>query len=68
MLIKRRSRITGVEHTREVPVTQELLEEWAKSGRTIQEVMPYLSAEDREFLMSGITPEEWKTYIGPDDD
>lgn len=28
-------------------------------GELIQDVFPLLSADEREFLMTGITPEEW---------
>jgi hypothetical protein len=46
-------------HTRDIPVTDEELLEWEESGRPIQIVLSFLSAEDREFLQTGITPEEW---------
>lgn len=29
------------------------------AGALIQQAFPFLSAEEREFLMTGITPEEW---------
>jgi len=32
-----------------------------KGGELIQNAMPNLSADEREFLMTGITPEEWAT-------
>jgi hypothetical protein len=32
----------------------------------IQEAMPNLSADDREFIMTGITPEEWNSAF-PDE-
>lgn len=34
-------------------------EEWLISGKYIQDAMPNTSADDREFLISGTTPEEW---------
>ena len=27
--------------------------------------MPHLSADDREFLMTGVTPEEWDATFNP---
>jgi hypothetical protein len=30
--------------------------------------MPNLSADDREFLMTGTTPEEWDEMFGDDED
>jgi len=34
-----------------------------KQGELVQDVFPELSADEREFLISGITPEEWSTHI-----
>ena len=42
----------------EIEVTQEQLSSW-ESGTLIQNAMPHLSADEREFIMTGITPEEW---------
>jgi hypothetical protein len=58
MLITRTSEMTGVEHTLDINVTASQLKQWL-DGELIQDVMPHLSREDREFLMTGITPEEW---------
>ena len=56
MLISKFSPISMKDHTRDIPVTQEQLDAW-KSGVLIQNAMPNISADDREFLMTGITPE-----------
>lgn len=66
MQILKKSNMTGVEHKRDIPVTLEQLEAW-QGGMLIQEAMPNLSADDREFLMSGITPEEWDELFKDDD-
>lgn len=58
MKITRKSLLTGKTHTREINITNEQLEQW-RLGRHIQWVCPQLSPEDREFLISGATPEEW---------
>ena len=58
MQITQTSMFTGNTATREIPVTQAELDAWA-SGELIQNAMPSLSADDREFLMTGATPEEW---------
>ena len=47
------------DHTREIDVTQSQLDAW-KAGELIQNVMPHLSPDDREFLMTGLTPEDWE--------
>jgi hypothetical protein len=67
MMVTRASSITGLTHTREVPVTEAQLNAWYDGAR-IQDAMPNLSAEDREFILSGITPEEWNTYMVSDED
>lgn len=74
MQVTRKSEFTGVEHTRDIPgVTQERLEQcWrfssTRTGKHIQDVFPELSADDREFLMTGVTPEEWTAAFGEDDE
>lgn len=35
-----------------------------RSGAHAQRAFPHLSAEDREFIISGIMPEEWKRMFG----
>tara|TARA_Y100000310_G_scaffold174001_1_gene174147 strand:+ start:144 stop:398 length:255 start_codon:yes stop_codon:yes gene_type:complete len=34
------------------------------NGEKIQDAMSYLSAEQREFIMTGTTPEEWNEIFG----
>lgn len=35
-----------------------------RSGAYIQDAMPHVSVEDREFLISGITPTYWNEIFG----
>ena len=63
MEITRRSMLTGKTHTREVNVTHQEIAAW-HAGALIQDAMPFLSDDDREFFMSGITPEEWDARFG----
>ncbi len=49
---------TGVQNSRDIDVTPEQWRKW-RHGTNIQNVMPNLSPEDREFLMTGYTPEDW---------
>lgn len=58
MLITRKSTLTGNVHTLEISVTEAQLEAW-KAGELIQKAMPNLTADDREFILTGVTPEEW---------
>ena len=60
MLITRKSPFSGKTHTKEIPVSQEQLDEFKSgNGRLIQNIMPHLDPDQREFLMTGITKEEW---------
>ena len=59
MIITRRSPFSHETHSMEIDVTKEQLDEWY-GGKLIQKVMPHLTAEEREFLMTGITPEDWE--------
>jgi hypothetical protein len=59
MLITKFSPHSMRDNTREIAVTQSQLDRW-KAGELIQNVMPHLSADDREFLMTGLTPEDWE--------
>ena len=63
MQITRTSRFTRKVHTREIAVTEQQLEAW-KQGALIQNAMPHLSPDDREFIMTGVTPEEWRKFRG----
>jgi hypothetical protein len=48
---------------RDIPVTATQLTAWY-GGALIQNAMPNVSADDREFLMTGLTPEEWEETFG----
>lgn len=63
MKVTRINRLTGKERSREINCTAEQLQQW-RSGALIQTVMPEVSCDDREFIMTGITAEEWDaTFI-----
>ena len=66
MEITRRSILTGKTHTRVINVTQQEIDAW-QNGDLIQVAMPHLSVEDREFIMSGATSEEWNAHFGEED-
>lgn len=62
MKITRTSKISGITRSKEIPITPSQLHELSSSYRTrlIQEICPDLSPSDREFLMTGVTDEEWE--------
>jgi len=59
MLITRTSPFSGITNSMEIAVTQAQLDAW-QSGTLIQDAMPNLSADEREFIKTGITAEEWE--------
>jgi len=65
MIIKKRSLLTGKKNEMDLPVTPVQLDYWDKSKRLIQDIFPWLTVEQREFLISGVTPEEWNKYMKP---
>lgn len=67
MQITRTSFVSGITRTKDIPVTMNQLQEWAE-GKPIQLVMSNLSEDDREFLMTGITPEEWDEAFYEEED
>lgn len=67
MLIRKRSQLTGITRELEIPVTPEQLQSW-KDGMLIQNAMPHLTIEQREFIMTGITQEEWDAVFKDDDE
>ena len=52
------SPVTWEENYMTLDVTQEQLDAW-QGGVLIQDAMPNLSADEREFLQTGILPDEW---------
>jgi len=62
MDITRRSPITREVRTLDLPVTKEQIAAW-EGGELIQKAMPHLSDDEREFIMTGITSEEWDTLF-----
>jgi hypothetical protein len=58
MLITMTSILSGKTTTKDINVEPEQVKAW-QNGMLIQDAMPELSASDREFIMSGITQEEW---------
>ena len=54
--------LTDTVRTLDINITRHQMEQW-KSGIHIQNAMPNISAADREFIMTGITQEEWDAEI-----
>lgn len=58
MLITRTSSYSGKTRTKDLPVTEAQMNAWQR-GEHIQKALSHLSADEREFILTGITPEEW---------
>lgn len=63
MQITRRSPFSGKVNTLEIPVTQAQIDAW-QNGALIQNAMPNLTADEREFIKTGITSQEWDETFG----
>jgi len=63
MKITRTSRISAETNVMEIDVTLEQIAEW-EGGMLIQDAMPNITSDEREFIMTGITPQEWDSMMG----
>lgn len=59
MIITKISPLTGKSNDMDLDITEEQLQRW-KSGELIQRVMPRLTSDEREFLISGLLPVEFE--------
>ena len=62
MKITKKSSLSGVEHTLDIDITEEQFQRVEMRFFTkelIQNIIPNVSLGEREFLMTGITQEEW---------
>ena len=67
MQLTRKSPLTGITRTKEINVTEEQILAW-QQGALIQNAMPHLCADDREFVKTGITGEEWDQLFGGEEE
>jgi hypothetical protein len=63
--IIRYSPLTGKFNKATMKIEQVDYMRWQNREGNIQEVLPYLSREEREFLMTGYTPEDWRCMFPP---
>ena len=60
------SMFTGKRNVMELPITQEEFQagcERRQQGELIQHAFPTLTPDQREFLLSGSTPQEWDAMM-----
>lgn len=65
MLITKMSPLTGKENTLDLDITESQLLQW-QNGGLIQNVMPHLTPDEREFLISGMAPGEFDEVFKTD--
>lgn len=67
MKFVRKSLLTGIVRERNLDVSEAEIDAW-ENGALIQDALPQLSAADREWLLTGITAEEWEKAFGSEGD
>ena len=67
MKITKTSMTSGNINTMDIDVTFDQYQSWI-DGENILVAMPHLSADEREFIKTGITPTEWNELFGEEED
>jgi len=62
MKITRKSKLSGITRTLDLPITQEQIDQW-KDGASVSSAMPDLSLDDRRFFGEGVTAEEFEAFL-----
>jgi len=52
----------------DLPITQEQIDLWENDHVLIQNAMPQLTPDQREFLMTGYTAEDWAILFPPEEE
>ena len=65
--ITKESLLSGKQNQMVLPVRQGQIEHWIDTCMLVQDAFPQLNADQREFLISGSTPEEWDAMFGEDE-
>lgn len=66
MIVTRISSLTGEVHEMDLDITPASLELYDDFGVLLQDAFPNITPAEREFIKTGITPEEWDQYFGKD--
>ena len=65
IIITRQSILSKKISTMDIDVSHEQIALW-EGGMLIQNAMPNLCEDEREFIMTGITPDEWDAHMCDD--
>lgn len=60
--------LTGKMNTMKLPITQEEYDKWFLGNVPIQHAFPNLSADQREFLLTGLMPDSWDAVFNSAED
>lgn len=63
MKITRTSPFTGKTNTMELNITPVQITQYAMGNTLIQDVFPDLTSDEREFIKTGITAEDWEKFL-----
>ena len=66
MIVTRISPLTGEVHEMDLDISPAQLELYDDFGVLLQDAFPNITPAEREFIKTGITPEEWDQYFGKD--
>jgi|TARA_R110000803_G_scaffold31300_2_gene69945 hypothetical protein len=66
MVLKKKSVLTGRTNSMYIDITTEQYLTYKKGEELIQNVFPYMSLDQREFIISGILPNEWASMFEGD--
>ena len=66
--ITRTSMLSGIKRTQAIDITEEQLKRWELGEDLIQNIMLNISDDEREFILTGSTPEEWDETYKEDDE
>lgn len=70
VVVNRRSPFSGENNSMRLAISGDEYDRCFKAwqaGTLIQDAFPMLTASEREFIKTGITPEEWDRMFGGDD-
>lgn len=66
MLITKISKYSGLTHVMDLPITEQQVRNF-NLGMKVQDAFPLLNSDQREFMLTGCTKEEWDEMFQEDD-
>ena len=63
MKIERTSQVSGITRSADLDVTEEQMAMFSLGQVAIQDCFPGLSADEREYIKTGITADEWENLF-----